>query len=278
MFLKKILEKSNFKSTLSNTRLVKVNFKEHITMFKSIFLVALLLLAINISFNSQKSAAGVELPQEKGYFVAELFTSQSCSSCPAADAFLQELDQNDQIITLSCNVTYWNHLHWKDTLSKEFCTQKQREYSFNQNRNGRIFTPELMINGQDSFVGSRRGKIIDHLSKNAKSTPALTVEQVGGKISIASEAQHKLHTENVVTLIAYGDKHTQFVPSGENRGRTIHYSNPVISMKKIAKNWDGDQTLIAQIDSDMPPSGYVVLVSDGEDMGGKILAAGKLKL
>lgn len=249
--------------------------KGHTTMFKSITFVALLLLAINILFHSQRSVAEIKLPQEKGFFVAELFTSQSCSSCPAADAFLQELDQNDQIIALSCNVTYWNHLHWEDTLSKDFCTQKQREYSFNQNRDGRIFTPELMINGQDSFVGSRRGQIIDHLSKNAQPTSVLTIEQVDGQITITGNVQHKLNADNIVTLIAYGDKHTQFVPSGENRGRTIHYSNPVISIKKIAKNWDGQQALVAQIDSDMPPSGYVVLLSEGDDMGGNILAAGK---
>ena len=84
-------------------------------------------------------------------------------------------------------------------------------------------------------------------------------------------------SDNVVTLVAYGDKHTQFVPSGENRGRTIHYSNPVLSMKKVAKNWNGSLPISSSISSDIPPSGYVVLVSS-KNVGGKILGAGKIKL
>lgn len=217
------------------------------------------------------------MPTKDGYQVLELFTSQSCSSCPAADAYLEELDKIDNVIALSCNVTYWNHLHWKDTLSHQFCTDKQRDYSYTQGKGGRIFTPELMINGEKSLVGSNRGRIKDYLEKYSRPAHKLTLQRDGDNILLMPVDGFSLSEGNVVTLIAYGDKHTEYVPSGENRGRTIHYTNPVFSMKNIASNWDGTDAIIASINSDMPPAGYVILISD-KTSSGKTIAAGKIKL
>ena len=49
--------------------------------------------------------------------VIELFTSQGCSSCPAADKVLGELSRDPTLVTLSLPVDYWDYLGWKDTLA-----------------------------------------------------------------------------------------------------------------------------------------------------------------
>ena len=56
-----------------------------------IFLVALALI-----LGSQAGKAA-----DKPLSVVELFTSQGCSSCPPADAFLGELAKRDDVLALS---------------------------------------------------------------------------------------------------------------------------------------------------------------------------------
>jgi hypothetical protein len=49
--------------------------------------------------------------------VIELFTSQGCSSCPAADKLLGELSKDPSLVALSIPIDYWDYLGWKDTLA-----------------------------------------------------------------------------------------------------------------------------------------------------------------
>ena len=53
--------------------------------------------------------------------IVELFTSQGCSSCPPADAYLKALKEQPGVVALSYHVDYWDYLGWRDTLgSAEF--------------------------------------------------------------------------------------------------------------------------------------------------------------
>ena len=85
--------------------------------------------------------------------VIELFTSQGCSSCPAADKLLGELAKDPSIIALSLPVDYWDYLGWKDTLASPLHTAKQRAYS--RARGDReIYTPQVVVNGVIPVIGS----------------------------------------------------------------------------------------------------------------------------
>ena len=61
--------------------------------------------------------------------MVELFTSQGCSSCPPANAYLNELanDRRD-VLPLAFHVTYWDRLGWKDPFSLEAATERQDRY------------------------------------------------------------------------------------------------------------------------------------------------------
>src|ERR1039458_10806378 len=61
--------------------------------------------------------------------VIELFTSQGCSSCPAADKVLGELSRDPTLVTLSLPVDYWDYLGWKDTLALHGHSNRERAYA-----------------------------------------------------------------------------------------------------------------------------------------------------
>jgi len=88
--------------------------------------------------------------------VVELFTSQGCSSCPPAEALLGELAGRDDLLTLGFHVTYWDDLGWKDTASFAGATERQATYAGHLGE-GNV-TPQLVIEGRKSVVGSRRAE------------------------------------------------------------------------------------------------------------------------
>ena len=67
------------------------------------------------------------LAQAGGPVVVELYTSQGCSSCPPADAFLaRELANRDDVIALSLHVDYWDYIGWKDDFADPQHTDRQQ--------------------------------------------------------------------------------------------------------------------------------------------------------
>src|SRR6266568_4475586 len=78
--------------------------------------------------------------------VIELFTSQGCSSCPAADRLLGELAHDPSLVVMSLPIDYWDYIGWKDTLAKPRHTARQRFYAKTRG-DGDVFTPQVVING-----------------------------------------------------------------------------------------------------------------------------------
>ena len=68
-------------------------------------------------------------PEPTPPVVLELFTSQGCSSCPPADIAVARAADRPDVIALSFNVTYWDHLGWKDTFARPEFTARQEAYA-----------------------------------------------------------------------------------------------------------------------------------------------------
>jgi hypothetical protein len=90
-----------------------------------------------------------------GPVVLELFTSQSCSSCPPADALLSELGSSTKdVIPLAYHVDYWNYLGWSDPLSSHQFSERQTGYARGMNLDGK-YTPQMVIGGGWQAVGRK---------------------------------------------------------------------------------------------------------------------------
>ena len=238
----------------------------------------------------QDSAMPPPLPALSAPVVVELFTSQSCSSCPPADKVLEELDQHDNIIALGCHVTYWDHLDWKDTLSQPFCTQRQRAYAAARGT-GQIYTPQMVVNGQVEFVGSNRSKAVREVDKAAKAGATRALKPIAvtrpGPATLTvllpqlDPAQLAPGAPpQTLWLLTYRNQHTQSMRSGENRGRTVAYVNPVSALTAL-DTWDGQAAtrtypLPPELANTPETDGYVILAQSPPT--GPITAAGKVSI
>ena len=117
------------------------------------------------------ACAGFAVAQDRPAVLLELFTSQGCSSCPAADALFRDvLSKHSDLLTLSLHVDYWDYIGWKDSFAKRQFTTRQKTYAQRSGRKS-VYTPQVIVNGQDHVVGSNATAIKDAVARAAQ-TPA----------------------------------------------------------------------------------------------------------
>ncbi|MGI9550649.1 MAG: DUF1223 domain-containing protein [Aurantibacter sp.] len=175
------------------------------------------------------------------FVVLELFTSQGCSSCPPADALLEKSKKEhaEGVFALSYHVDYWNYIGWEDPFSKASYGQKQSKYN-NKLRNRSNYTPQIVANGQEHFVGSDVKKmnatINKYLAKQAPNSIQLMVtEERAGKISFKYGVEGAISGKHLRGVLAL-DKRVTAVKRGENRSRTLSNSNIVVAEKSFVLN------------------------------------------
>lgn len=210
--------------------------------------------------------------------VVELYTSQGCSSCPPADAMLLELSDREDVIALALHVDYWDYIGWKDTFAKPDYSLRQRAYARERN-DGRVYTPQMVVNGENHLVGSSRSSVEREL-QSASLPLDIRVTEVDGAIRIDIPDQPgltKRHT--TIRLVTYTSNATVEIQRGENRGENITYHNIVRSMQPIGM-WEGKTmtiTLPAREIMGKNIDGCVILVQeDGANGPGRILGAAVL--
>jgi len=201
--------------------------------------------------------------------VLELFTSQGCSSCPPADLSVAKAADRPDVIALSFNVTYWNHLGWKDTFSRPEFTARQVAYA-KALGHGAPFTPEVVAGGRVDAVANTPGKV-DALIARARTQPTTTISTAGGKVTVAQGIAPRRGAD--VWLVRYDPRTIQVpVKAGENGGKTLPQRNVVRSLRRLGA-WNGQTASYAAPVAD-PTLRSVVLVQAAD--GGPILAAARL--
>ena len=198
-------------------------------------------LAIATALGILAASAIVSAHAEERAIVVELFTSQGCSSCPAADRLLGQMAQNPGIVALSLPVDYWDYLGWKDTLANPRHTARQRGYA--RGRGDRdVYTPQAVINGTLQTLGSDKPAIEAAIraTQADPATPAVAVKVSvsRGEIDVAVPASPRPVPEAEVWLCELARAVPVEIGHGENSGRTIVYHNVVRRWVRLG-TWDG---------------------------------------
>jgi hypothetical protein len=165
----------------------------------------------------------------------ELFTSQGCSSCPPADALLGEIANDPSVIALAFHVDYWDYIGWKDPFALPQSAQRQRGYAQSLQLSS-TFTPQAIIDGRTSIVGSSRRSLQNETSGKRTGLPIDAV--VNKDILTVSLGDRDDHARLDVMLIAYQSNASTTVGRGENSGHTLKEFNIVRAFQQI-DIWDG---------------------------------------
>jgi hypothetical protein len=169
--------------------------------------------------------------------IVELFTSQGCSSCPAADknltAILEQAKKNGQpVYGLSFHVDYWNYIGWKDPYSEKKYSVRQRGYAEKLRLNS-IYTPQMIVNSTQEFVGSNvelsKKTITSALDRKMSYTIIIQSLRIAdGNLIVSYNLNKDPSGESIHAALVESEK-TNFVSKGENRGRNLSHNNVVRS-------------------------------------------------
>lgn len=180
--------------------------------------------------------------------VVELFTSEGCSSCPPADAFLEKLDkfqpvQGAQLIVLSEHVTYWDHDGWKDPNSSSALTDRQAAYEGGLGEK-ESFTPQVIVNGDHEIqlqnTPQQIEDILDHARDDAKipvHIDAVSIDSgdpslLRARIDVGENSTR--HNADVYMALVLSHVESQ-VLRGENGGRHLEHVAVVQKLTRVGK-------------------------------------------
>jgi hypothetical protein len=164
--------------------------------------------------------------------VVELFTSQGCSSCPPADAVAGRLRANPAVLVLSFHVNYWDGLGWRDPFASQASTDRQYAYARSLGERS-VFTPQLIVNGTQSLVGSRESAIERAVETQNRSPLPVHVDlakQLDGGFAVTLKGSA---AGGEVWEIRYVQHAVTQIRGGENGGRTLETYNNVTGIRRL---------------------------------------------
>ena len=175
------------------------------------------------------------------FALVELYTSESCSSCPPAERLTAEirrmaLAKRLNIFCVSFHVDYFDGGSWSDGFSDGRFSARQRAYE-HKRFSGMYYTPQMIVNGKYQTLGHKRANAFDAINRSLKlpATVAVSVRQVkkeDGAIAVNACTMGKFENAALcVALVEHGIQRR--ITGGENKGRTLSMDNVVLEFKCV---------------------------------------------
>jgi hypothetical protein len=229
--------------------------------------------------------------------LVELFTSQGCSSCPAADALVAELPglgyTRDKVLPLTFHVNYWDDLGWKDPFSSPTFTARQRWYADSGQLRSpdvhtsarEIYTPQMVLDGRMHFSGARRTVALTELQRAASTVAALSI---GGEarrqgdwamVTVRAAGDARLDPSWRLFVALAAKRARTPVSGGENEGRTLEEADVVRTLSEPLPLRLGQASVVSLAKPASLPWPEVEIVAFAQSLTSRqIVGAGAVKL
>lgn len=205
-------------------------------------------------------------PVSRPIVIAELFTSEGCSSCPPADDVLRQLESGGlsdtaDIVAIGEHVDYWDRLGWRDPFSSPLYSARQSEYDRNVFRTNRIYTPQLVFDGTYECVGSDVDAVrraMAAAARQPKATVIVSAERAGAArlrahVRADVPASLKLRGTADVIVAVTETRLVSRVRRGENGGRTLTHAAVARMLTTIGSLAPGERSYSADTEIAVAP-------------------------
>jgi hypothetical protein len=231
-------------------------------------LAALVILSCVAGDVSAQSEPGEDSPSKRKVLV-ELYTSQGCDMCPAAEKLLGALAERDRrIVPIAFHVDYFNE-PWKDVFSDPMYSQRQMVYNqlYTKPKHpeyGLYYTPMLMIDGEQSVNGRDRAAAEAAIRQALARKPAvrldvaLDIKRDGlsgtATVQVASRSARAERSSLLVCAVLREDGVVTDVSSGENAGKSLIARFPARQTKYDFVELDGKAAAVQRFSFTIEPA------------------------
>jgi hypothetical protein len=185
----------------------------------------LLLLAIAPALSAQAGKVVFESQPHRTQLI-ELYTSEGCSSCLAAEAWMTSLKNEPRLwrdfVPVAFHVDYWDHLGWRDPFARKLWTDRQTEYSVRW-KSERVYTPAFALDGKKEW---HQGA----LTAATELAGVLRIAIDGDRMEAAFKAAEPRVRRYDIHIAQLGFSMTSDVVAGENSGRKLIHDFVVLGL------------------------------------------------
>jgi hypothetical protein len=157
----------------------------------------------------------------------ELFTSEGCSSCPPAEAWLSNLKNEPRLwqdfVPIAFHVDYWDHLGWRDPFASKVWTERQADYSARWKTDS-VYTPAFVLDG----VVWHNSSALPPAGAEAPGVLKITIK--GDRVTTAFKPATGPARSYEIHVACLGFALGGEVTAGENSGRRLMHDFVVLGL------------------------------------------------
>jgi hypothetical protein len=205
-------------------------------MLRAFLTLFLLPMILHLSLPSHAPAQSTFTSPPTQVHLIELYTSQGCSSCPPAEAWVSNLKKDPalwkQLVPVVFHVNYWDHLGWPDTFASPLFTRRQRDYSNSWNKQS-VYTPGFVFNGEE-WRGWFQNKKIPQPPLAKPGILSATLQQNTLQVLFTPDSSQTQNSQPLLIEVALlTTDQRRSIQRGENAGRELEHNFVVLHLAQL---------------------------------------------